>query len=214
MPKPKPYVKKLKGKTFTKIGEGNEARVWKVKEKDKRKKSKIVRVNKIKKDIISLKRRFIATKIAYLFFPKNIPKPLKLNLEKFRMISKEKKGTKAMQQYFHTMESLKKLKMTKTKMEQTLRAGDILNTQYEKHKETIHQMMGRLSNAGFIADFGNMNISVSSTGHPIFYEIHGFNPAKINAEAKRQGIKGKKLEKLTKLIAEWDKTFTEREAWP
>ncbi len=215
--KPKPYTRKLKGKTFELIGEGAEAKAWRVSgTTGKRKLGRIFRSTKHKKHRTErdLKKRFVAQTIAHELFPKNVTKPTELDLKKKRIRFKERKMHPELAHLFAVWEKTIRLEKTKNPTKEERKQLKILGEQYyqlynnlveiyNKNHARIMEKKEIFDNVGFEFEFDMLNVSLANPKEPVFYEVMNLYPTNVERYLEKRKIPKKKRKRLEKLIAEY-----------
>jgi hypothetical protein len=180
----KAFSKKIKGKKFSLLGEGFEARAWKIEGMpNSRKKGSVIRVlkavHRTPERLKRLRTRFIAMQIAHELFPRNVPKATEINVKKGRT----------------------RLEFVALREEEWFKS---------KHVKSIINFLRKLSNAGFEYDSAPGNISTRKPQQPVIYEILGVNVSKLRKWLARQKISKRKRNKIEGLIQEYEKAMGEK----
>ena len=222
----KPRSKKFKGKKFTWIGEGGMAKVWRVEGMaGKRKKGTIIRRQWNPAftrnatpliDELELEMRFLANKIAFEFFPKNVVKVTSMDKKTLSLRSKEVAPDKALKKWTEALLRLKRLEKGQASPENKRKTAALrreLEALYEKVMDRrddpfIRILEKEFRAAGIVFDPSPENYSLKKPRQPVCYDI---DEVKINQAWDylwKQGYSKGKRERIGKLLTAYEEAWS------
>jgi hypothetical protein len=227
----KAYTRKLKGKRFTLIGEGADAKVWRIEGAEgKRKKGTVFRRSRRGRyphyDLLrkhELQVRFLASKIAFELFPKNVLQVTGVNVEKGVMRSKQSKPDKLLveaKRLDRLMEPLtRKNRLGKLTEKEFERLNELAKEEAKVLKEArkrqknpvVLGLYKEFLQAGFHFDASYQNISMKDPHNPVFYEVTNVIAERVLRHMEREGVSAGKRKKVERLLREIDEADAELE---